>query len=236
MKQRFTENQILLVKKGVSLVAVFAVLIVSLVAVAPDMSFGWFSQNADVTASGMEVKAEKTDFDVFYRMKGAAEWIAIDLSSPIAVADTLKSPGITATFEIKIVNKGRNTVTLKSFGIAPPVAGVEEKANAAGVCLSTELYTTIKSVKTGNGSKTHALSTPPVLDDTGVSLSTTEAIDYIQYVKSSDPISLSPNGDAVFEISIMFLNRTESQNQFKNFGVNSDGICSRRLFFTYDEQ
>ena len=70
MKQRFTENQILLVKKGVSLVAVFTILIVSLVVIAPDMSFGWFSQNADVTASGMEVKAEKTDFDVFYRMKG----------------------------------------------------------------------------------------------------------------------------------------------------------------------
>lgn len=235
MKQRFTENQILLVKKGVSLVAVFAVLIVSLVAVAPDMSFGWFSQNAEVTANGMEVKTEMTDFDVFYRMKGETAWNAIDLSSPIAVADALNAPGITATFEIKIVNKGRNAVTIKSFGIASPVENVEEKANAAGVYLSTELYTTLVSVKTEDGSKAYTLNSPPPLTGAGVSLKTSGAIDYVQYVSSLDPIELAVDGDVVFELSIMFLNRPESQNQFKNFGKDGDGICSRRLFFTYDE-
>ena len=237
MKKILSENQILIAKRGVSLVVVFAVLVVSLVAVSPNWSFGWFSENTEVSANGMSVQTEIPDIEIYYRVSGGAEWIKIDLSSPIDVAGTLTSPGTTATFEVKVVNKSNYDITVKELGLAA-WAESEEVANAKGVYLSTELYTTLVSVKPEGSSGTgYTLDNPPALSASGVALRTGK-IDYMEYVSGSQSVTLSPEGDVVFKISIMFLNRTTSQNDYKNFGktVNGtpDGVCSRRLYCTFD--
>lgn len=241
MKKILSENQILIAKRGVSLVVVFAVLIVAIVAVSPNRSFGWFSENTEANANGMSVQTEIPDIEIYYRVSGGTEWIKIDLSSPIDVAGALTSPGTTATFEVKVVNKSNYDITVKELGLAAPTAS-EEVANAKGVYLSTELYTTLVSVKPEGSSGTgYTLDNPPALSASGVALRTTgkiDKIDYMEYVSDSQSVTLSPEGDVVFKISIMFLNRTTSQNDYKNFGktVNGtpDGVCSRRLYCTFD--
>ena len=237
MKKILSENQILIAKRGVSLVVVFAVLIVAIVAVSPNRSFGWFSENTEANANGMSVQTEIPDIEIYYRADGASDWIKIDLSSPIDVAGAITSPGTTATFEIKIVNKSNYDITVKELGLAAPAAS-EEVANANGVYLSTELYTTLVSVKPEGSSGTgYTLDNPPALSESGVALRTGK-IDYMEYVSDSQSVTLSPEGDVVFKISIMFLNREISQNDYKNFGkpVNGtpDGVCSRRLYCTFD--
>ena len=236
MKKILSENQILIAKRGVSLVVVFAVLIVAIVAVSPNRSFGWFSENTEVSANGMSVQTEIPDIEIYYRVSGGTEWIKIDLSSPIDVAGTLTSPGTTATFEVKVVNKSNYDITVKELGLAAPATS-ENVANAKGKYLSTELYTTLVSAQNEVGSTKYTLNSPPPLSVSGVALGT-DKIDYMEYVSDSQSVTLSPEGDVVFTISIMFVNRTTSQNDYKNFGktVNGtpDGVCSRRLYCTFD--
>lgn len=233
MKKTLSDSKLLIVKKGISLVAVFAVLVVSLVAISPNLSFGWFSAGSYAEADGMEVMAQMSAFDIYYRMKGDTTWQEIDLSSPISVADGLDSPGTTATFEIKLVNKGAEDVTINEFGMASPTAA-EEVANEAGVYLSTELFMTLVKVASEDGTKEYTLNSPPPLDESGQSLKTTENINYMQYVSDTPTVTLASEEDVVFEISIMFLNRDYPQNEFKNFGVDGDGVCARRLYLTFE--
>ena len=238
MKKILSENQLLIAKRGISLVAVFAVLVVSLVAISYNWSFGWFSENNDVSANGMSVQANVPTIDVYYRDLSSSittsNWTKVDLTNPINVARSLTSPGATAKFEIKIVNNSTYPITLKEFGFAAPTAS-EEVANAAGVFLSTELYTTVESVGAEGASPGFTLNSPPALDETGLALSTGK-IDYIQYVSNPSVITLPAGGNVVFKLNIMFVNRETSQNDYKNFGRDNDGVCSRRLYLTYDWQ
>jgi hypothetical protein len=229
MKKTLSENQKLIVKKAISLIAVFAVLVIAFVAVSTNWSFGWFSQNKDVSANGMSVQTDIPSVEVYYRILGATDWIEINRTDPIDVASTLTAPGLSVTFEVKIVNKSDYAITVREFGFATPT-GSEESTNDAGVWLSTELYTTLEGLKVGG---TDYTLNAPTLGENAVCLRTGE-INFMKHVNDSSNVTLSPEGDAVFKISILFLNRKTSQNAFKNFGKNGDGACSRRFYFTYD--
>ena len=225
MKKTLSENQKLILKKAISLIAVFAVLVIALVAVSTNWSFGWFSQNKDVSANGMSVQTNVPSVKVYYRLLGETDWIEINRTDPINVASTITAPGQSVTFEVKIVNKSDYAITVREFGFATPT-GSEESKNNAGVYLSTELYTTLENLKVGNKDYT--------LNGEGAVYLRAGEINFMKYVNDSSNVTLSPEGDAIFKISIEFLNREESQNAFKNFGKNGDGACSRRFYFTYD--
>lgn len=239
MKKILSKSHWLIAKHGISLVAVFAMLVVAFVAIAPDLSFGWFSQNNQVSAKGMTVQAEHPDFDVYYRAAGATDWTLIDISNPsdIAVTNQMQSPGASVTFEVKIVNKSQRAIAMQAFGFAAPTS-TEEVANAAGVYLSTELYTTLLNVGKDNGTAVEAITgvsvvNAPALDATGVALSTGQ-VNFITYV-TNQTVTVAAGGNVVFGLKVQFLNRDSEQNDFKNFGVGGDGTCQRRLYFTYNE-
>jgi hypothetical protein len=67
-------------------------------------------------------------------------------------------------------------------------------------------------------------------------------VDYMTYLaEDSAAVSVPSGSNVVFEIRVAFLNRDEDQNDFKNFGkvpdggTTPDGVCLRRLYFTYTE-
>jgi hypothetical protein len=255
MKKILSKSHWLIAKHGISLVAVFAVLVVAFVAIAPDLSFGWFSQNNQVSAKGMTVQADHPDFDIYCRQSDSAEWVLVSIDDPssLNIVGNLTSPGVSITFQIMIKNKGQRTVTLTEFGIAAPATG-EDAPNAKGKHLCGELATTVSKVGCYNetsktvdaisgvslATKLPVLHLPTAGELPNVTLE--GKVDYMTYLaEDSAAVSVPSGSNVVFEIRVAFLNRDEDQNDFKNFGkvpdggTTPDGVCLRRLYFTYTE-
>ena len=231
-----------IVSQGVSLVAVFAVLVVTLVAFVPNLTFGWFSQNTTVTATGMAAKASQTPFEVHYRVTGingkaqSGDWKLIDLSSSLPIADSISAPGDYVDFQIKITNLSLNQVNLKSFGFAAPTIAEEiaKTVDSNSYYLSTEIG--VKLISVGTGATLKSDVSDIVLRESA-SVAATE-IDLFEHL-TTESISVASNGEFIFGVRLTFINDPDnSQDVFKKFGTATDGSlgrCERRLFFTFDE-
>lgn len=244
MIKRFLNSKWLIIRHGVSVVVVFAVLIVALVAISPDISFGWFAQNNTVSANGMAVQAQHNEFTVYYRLPARDsngnliltdgeeftwqddDWVAFDtenLNTSLLLAD-INAPGDEVTFQIKVVSA--SAATLTGFGFAAPSGPSEEapvmEGNTAHY-LSTELHTSLLKIDNT------VVSDPPEIyfrDGNGTK--------QINLFAGQDPIELEEGGSAIFEITVGFLNRSTSQNIFKNYASNG-GVFARRFFFTFGD-
>ena len=243
MKQILSQGKKLIIKQGISLLAVFSVLVVTLVAFLPNLSFGWFSKNNTVSANGMMVKAETADLVLSYRVVSRngvtvanPTWTEISLSDPIAVATTIQAPGDTVTFEIRVVNRGRTAINLTGFGLAAPSGTVEESpkqdSNGNPCYLSTQLFTSLLKV---NDSATGITPVDTYLRDSGGA----GAVDYFDQMdlvdgkKPTVPLT-ADGGQAVFQMTLtFFFDHENSQNVYKFF--DEEGNCQRRLFLTYDD-
>lgn len=242
MIKRFLNSKWLIIRHGVSVVVVFAVLIVALVAISPDISFGWFAQNNTVSANGMAVQAQHNEFTVYYRLPDkdkngnliltdgnltwTGDWVAFDtedLNTSLLLAD-INAPGDEVTFQIKVVSA--SAATLTGFGFAAPSADQEKPVRDGNTehYLSTELYTCLLSV---NGEESFATADPIYFREDNK----TKQIDLLE---EQDPIELEEGGSAIFEITVGFVNRSTSQNVFKNYASNG-GVFARSFFFTFDD-
>ena len=145
-------------------------------------------------------------------------------------------------FKIKIESISKRTVSLHGFGFEAPLSTEERPKVENGVSyyLSTEISTSLLAVN-GNALEVDAASAP--LRDGGFSTSNgvvmydntvpAERIDYMD-IFAVDDITLTTGESVVFTVSMTFDQSVFNQNVFKNF--DASGKCSRRLFFTYDEQ
>lgn len=230
MIKRLSNSKWLIIRHGVSVVVVFAMLVVALVAISPDLSFGWFTQNDTVSANGMSVQAKHNDFTVYYQLPGAngawpETWVAIDENTDASVLFAkIKAPGDEATFRIKVVSA--SAITLSGFGFAAPSGPSEEAPVWEGSTahyLSTELYTSLLKINVT------PVSNPPEIyfrDDSGTK--------QINLLAGQDPIELAENQEVIFELKVGFFNSEEPQNVFKNYQQNG-GVFARRFFFTFGD-
>ena len=263
MKKILSKTQWLIAKHFVSLVAVFAVLVVAFVAIAPDLTFGWFSQNNSVNANGMTVQADHASFEVYYRVVTSTsaypgeDWILLDTTDEMGnIMEELKAPDDEVTFEIKLINRGQRSIQISRFGLDTPTDAEEKPKTVDGkqYYLSTEIYTSILAVKDANGT---SLSGVTSSNQTflRVGNTTPAPIDYISFVTDPSKVVIPKDGAAIFTLSMTFFNRQDvidaesgeitlsgNQNVFKNFGKdannNSDpayGVCRRKFYFTYNE-
>ena len=237
MKKILSSGNFQIIKRGVSLVVVLTMLVVSIVFVAPNLSFGWFTENKEVTASGMHTQAYHSKFKVYYQLPANGiysqnNFTEITVGQVLPVLGELKAPGDVVEFQIKIESVGTRPITLNGFGLEAPTIR-EEMARAYdsdgdGVTeahyLSTEIKTKLLAV-----------------NDTAVTMSevflrennTSPRIDFFEKSNLSG-IVLEKGESVVFTVQLSFINRPNiSQNQFKNFAQY--GVCARRLFFSYDE-
>lgn len=237
--------------QGVSLIAVFAVLVVTLVAFLPNLTLGWFSNNTTVTANGMGVKVHETPLSVYYRVvkingnvltvdvEGTETeitqtdlgWIRIKMGNALPIGDEIHRPGDSVDFQIKIVNEGADQVTLTALGLAAPASATEEspRTDLEGNqhYLSTELFTSLEGVS--DSSCTLSETRSPMylrVDDTA------GEINYFSQLSGDARPMLSKDSSVVLTMKITFEYKTTDQNIFKNFG--DYGACQRRLFFLYE--
>ena len=236
MIKRLSNSKWLIIRHGVSVVVVFAMLVVALVAISPDLSFGWFTQNDTVSANGMSVQAQHNDLTVYYQLPDSDDWVAIDentnADAVTALLAEIKAPGDEATFRIKVVSA--SATTLSGFGFAAPSGPSEEApvwdAKEGKNCyLSTELYTSLLKINNT------AVSNPPEIyfrDGNG-----TKQINLL--AGRQDPIKLAENQEVIFELKVGFVNHPDKdQNIFKNFGDaenGNTGVFARRFFFTFGD-
>ena len=83
MKKKLSMGKILIMQRGASLVAVLAMLVIS-IAAAISLSFGWFAKNNQVTASGMHTQAYRATFSASYQVEtydseGKASYVDVEI-------------------------------------------------------------------------------------------------------------------------------------------------------------
>ena len=246
MIKRLSNSKWLIIRHGVSVVVVFAMLVVALVAISPDLSFGWFTQNDTVSANGMSVQAQHNDLTVYYQLPARDnegnliltaegeftwqddDWVAIDdhtdADAVTALLAEIKAPGDEATFRIKVVSA--SATTLSGFGFAAPSGPSEEAPvmdGSTSYYLSTELYTSLLKI---NDETVSGATEIYFRDENGTK--------QINLLAGQDPIELAENQEVIFELKIGFVNRSTPQNVFKNYQENG-GVFARRFFFTFGD-
>lgn len=246
MKKILSKSQWLIAKHFVSLVAVFTVLVVAFVAIAPDLTFGWFSKNNRVSANGMTVQADHASFEVYYRVvtddtsHPYKDWTLLDTTNEMGnIMDGLKAPDDVVTFEIKLVNRGQRDIQITAFGLSTPTDADEKPKNVDGTnyYLSTELYTSILAVKDANGTELSAVTASNQTFLRNEQTLVAPTIDYISSVTDASKVVVAKggeNGAVIFTLSMTFFNRQDvidangvvtssgNQNVFKNFGKDAD--------------
>lgn len=239
MIKRFLNSKWLIIRHGVSVVVVFAVLIVALVAISPDISFGWFAKNNTVSANGMAVQANHNKFLVYYQLpdengawpEDANTWVPFtNVPSTTDLLDAIRAPGDVATFRIKIENTyaTNHDVQITGFGFQAPSGSAQEypvwDSNGTPRYLSTELHTSLLRV---NDDDSLATADPIYFRDGNG----TRQIDFLI---GKDSIGLNKGGSVIFEVSVGFANTKDDQNVFKNYASNG-GVFARSFFFTFDD-
>ena len=254
MKNKLTKSNLIIAQRGISVIAVFAVLVVSLLAVIP-LSYGWFAKNNKVTASGMHTQAYKTDFDISYKVLNTTgdsdEYESATLANLFYEEnrDSIRAPGDSIEIQITIKNKSsKYAVDFTGFGFEAPTAAdevpkIDSKGNVR--YLSTELYAQLISVSV-SGQESPLYSSTwveyPATSDLvhflreGTSTAPTSAnrIDFVSDIPESTKISVPVGGSVTFTIRVSFANTNDDQNIYKNFATTG-GKCERKFFFTYED-
>lgn len=262
MIKRLSNSKWLIIRHGVSVVVVFAMLVVALVAISPDLSFGWFAKNNTVSANGMAVQANRNKLSVYYQLPTTAAngtlswegspWIKIEGSAEDGFDTTellgaISAPGDIATFRIKVENvyTSNYNTTITGFGFAAPSGTKEEypvwsKNGETSVAhfLSTELYTCLHSVTYNEGQTVKSYSPGNAIEDWSP-FRTGNTSHEINFLNEGERFGLPKGGEVIFELKVGFLNRTDkNQNIFKNFGDaenGNTGVFARRFFFTFGD-
>ena len=240
-----------LVRKGVSLVVVFAMLITAYVAFSMNKTLGWFAKNNTVTASGMVTQAYQDKFRVEYSFVSGQDvnWHVLD-GNTIDLSE-LRVPGDTVVIQFRVTSIGSKPVYLTGFGVDAP--GMNDDipkidANGKACYLSTELQTRLvemaKQPVSEDAEADDNQYTIPV-DDENDEIPYTAlrdetngapAIDYFDWVNwgsTDSSILLNPQDSVVFTVEFEFINRTDPQDIFKNF-TSTGGACNRYIFLTFD--
>ena len=231
MRKRIQQLNKPILAKGASLVVVFVVLMVSVVAVILDMnhSFGWFAQNNLVSANGMNVQAYHSKFKVEYSLDEGADktWTLFSGKIPL---DEIKAPGDTMKISFRVTSIGTKPATINGFGLEAPDPNeeipkvVQEGDETVAYYLSTELQTRLTNL---NGADQDPENSFVVLrDENGVS-------GRIDYLAGQTPIELTQGDFITFTVEFEFINREVNQNVFKNF--HESGNCERTIFISFDE-
>jgi hypothetical protein len=226
---------------------VFSVLIAAYVAVGLNPSFGWFAENKKVTANGMNATAYHSKFEVTFKDEKGSDAKLEDLLA------TLKVPGQSVTFNVTITSIGEYPVTLTGFGLeAPstdeekPVKDTDKDTGKTTDCyLSTEISTQVSAVSVKKKKNTEMETTSLSFNNTLVKpLRAPDAvsagrIDYFDWLTLQDGVNeivLEQGESITFRVIFEFVDSGDDQNIFKNYAsTEKGGVCSRRLFFTFDE-
>lgn len=225
-------NSKMLISRGLSLMVVFAVLIAAYVAVGMNPSFGWFAENKKVTANGMNATAYHSKFEVTFKDEKGSDAKLEDLLA------TLKVPGQSVTFDVTITSIGEYPVTLTGFGLEAPSADeekpVKDTDNTTDRYLSTEISTQVISMTdVSNTVVTASGGAKPLRESTAVEPG---RIDYFDWLTLDEGIVLTQGESITFEVKFTFVDSGKDQNIFKNYAsTEKGGVCSRRLFLTFDE-
>ena len=232
MKNKLSKSKILVMQSGASLVAVFAMLVISVAAVI-SLSFGWFAKNNQVTANGMHMQAYTAKFDIAFKETGGTE---TDLNKIMA---ELKVPGQSVQFDIVITSTGLYEVDLMSVGLEAPSSADETPLvqNGKYYYLSTELSTRLTAAKITKAGESESEDLSITNTDLTKRLRdqktlVADRVNYFDWL-GAQPITLNKGDCVTLTVEIEFVDSGAPQNEYKYFA--SKGSCKRSIFISYNE-
>ena len=252
-----------LLMRGLSLVVVFTTLAASYAALSLNKTLGWFAKNEKVTANGMITQAYTSSFKVTCETVTQTtddQNVTTTVKKPVeninSIFTNIKIPGQFVTFDITIQNVGLYSVELTGLGFEEPdiTEDIPKVEGSTSYYLSTELTVDVNKVvhnkKNGESTQSTELALATNADDTSTarplrdSDNVSERINYFDWLSESSKVEgrklvkLEPQESVTFTVTVLFVDRDDNQNVYKNFGDDGDGqqeCCKRSLFITFDE-
>jgi len=217
-----------LISSGVILLGL-SVLFVMIIMLYKNPAFAWFSNNNNTDAAGMSAGMGHEAIVFKYAEQSGENWNAdagFIMNGTADLSKNLHMPGDTYTFRLTVTNVGDHSVTISKFGLVAPKTGDEVPVTDdedVDHYLGTQLYVRVLNV---NGT--------PIADPAPVYLLTlsagTPVIEKKVLYTFASPEELTFGDSLTFVLEFTFENLNESQDVFKNFGIDNDGVC-RRAFF-----
>lgn len=203
------------------------------------LSFGWFSQNKDVNANGMSVSALAKGVGVLYRIQNddgtwPDEWSNMP-NGIIPGTDAIACPGDKSVMQIKVTNISQADIVINSIGFNDFTIGTEEIANAKGKYLGTQIYADLMYIT--NVDTTDYTDVTVINDTTAKAKILDDSLipsRLALYTHGEDDATLEYEEFFIYTIELEFVDSNESQDDYKNFGVDDDGKCERTLYVDYE--
>lgn len=251
-----------LIYKAASLL-LLAIFLCTSVFIYLQKSFGWFSDNDEVSASGLSVQSGSgaaVNISMSYQKNGTGDFIAIDSSSTAPIFKDL-NPGDKIALKLSFTNN-ESTVRYLSLSMLAPTAENEKPImHDSNHEVTTDPGAAVRYHYFGSQIRINSVSVNADFDPTY--LLTTEFIsgsDTLQktYVEkenisnlfnnlsdvqlvpytqgASNNFELAGNGATTDVIIVFeFVDNSTIQNAYINFGASADQVCKRTLYCTFEE-
>ncbi len=232
-----TKSRIKISYAAISVGALLCLLVLCFALIASD-SFGWFSENKNVTANGMSVNTQAFSITVDYAEYDAAtdtvgSFQPIGTDTALSIAGSIKAPGDIVYFKLRVTALEAAAISSVSF-ISPTQQ--EEKsslldANGNTAYLGTQIYA--KAVL-GDELPTFSDTDTPIFTVTD---NTPQYSDTPLWSGSAPVDADESTADisqfVTFTVAVKFNNSNENQDIYKNFGQNEAEACARRISVIY---
>ena len=192
-------------------------------------AFGWFAKNSSSTVGGRDIGVTPRNLSFYYAEQSGNGWGAdteFYFNDRPDLLEQLHKPGDTYTFRLKITNTGDSSLQISELGLLAPTLGVDEvpvTVDAVNYYFGTQVYVTVLNV---NGAEVVSPENVYLLTLTGGGEPVTTNVSLYTF---DSPYTLAVDASMTFVIRFTFENKNESQDVYKNFGVE-DGVCQRRFY------
>lgn len=247
-----------LIYKAASLL-LLAIFLCTSVFIYLQKSFGWFSDNDEVSASGISVQSgtgAAIDIAMSYQKNETGDFIAINESSTAPIFRDLL-PGDKIALKLSFTNNESNVRYLTLSMLAPTEDNEKPIMHDSNHAVTTDPEEAVRYHYFGSqvrinsvGEKEinkYLLETTPLTggfqqtyyekptEDDNVFNKTANATD-IQLYTQSDSIALAGNGTTTDVIIVFeFVDNSTIQNAYINFGSQAGQLCQRTLYCTFEE-
>jgi hypothetical protein len=251
-----------LIYKAASLL-LLAIFLCTSVFIYLQKSFGWFSDNDEVSASGLSVQSGSgaaVNISMSYQKNGTGDFIAIDSSLTAPIFKDL-NPGDKIALKLSFKNNESSVRYLSLSMLAPTAENEKPIMHNSNHEVTTDPNAAVRYHYFGSqirinsvGEKEinkYLLETTPLTggfqqtyyekanseDNVFNKTANTTDIQLVPYTQgASNNFALAGNGATTDVIIVFeFVDNSTIQNAYINFGASEDQVCKRTLYCTFEE-
>lgn len=232
MKRKFTFHKEL-ITPVIAVMLTGGLLLTVLISLMKDETFGWFSMNKNVNATGAAVSALTKDAEILIAPGSYAdgeweygEFVPLSPSTELNLSD-FTIPGTAVRFKLRLRNKSDSIpISVTEFGFAEygDVNEVPVTIDDKDYYLGTQLTACL--VSGDPEERTAAQYLASYADGTSGDLTAAAAL-----VLCTDTTEIAAGGTVDWIVELRFVNEDRDQNAYADFGEDGNGVCTRQIYF-----